>query len=392
MDNVVIKGATLLDPSTSTNEKKDLSISNGKIEDVAGNISSGNARKVIDATGLIVAPGFVDLHAHVAQKVIGLCIDPFESCLMRGTTTVVDAGSCGELNFTSFNEFVIKKDRVQILAFLNIESLGMIEFKDTPVWNTDQKWAEFLNSPESSKMFSNPENTVKTIRENRQTIVGIKWAHHTLELLEIARKTADEASCIIMAESRLLPDSLKFLKDGDIATHIFHSATHRIAKRRDGITEDGKNILPEVFEAKRRGVVFDIGHGKGSFSWDVVRLALSEGLEPDTISTDLWLGNVNGPVFDLPTTMAKFLHLGMSLEKVVAAVTSKPAEILGRKGEFGALAPGTTADLVAFKVQRGKFPLTDSYGNTEIAESMVVPMHVIKSGEIVKTIANTKSI
>src|SRR5579864_2065054 len=103
MDNVVIKGATLLDPSTSTNEKKDLSISNGKIEDVAGNISSGNARKVIDATGLIVAPGFVDLHAHVAQKVIGLCIEPFESCLMRGTTTVVDAGSCGELNFTSFN-------------------------------------------------------------------------------------------------------------------------------------------------------------------------------------------------------------------------------------------------------------------------------------------------
>jgi len=382
MSDLVVKGATVLDPFQGIYEKKDIAISNGKIEDIAGQIS-GSGSKIIDASGLIVSPGFVDIHAHVAFNVVRLSINPEENCLQKGTTAVVDAGSSGELNFTPFNEFVIKKNMVQILAFLNIESLGMLEFVDEPTGNTDQKWSEFLNSPESSMKFANPENTVKVIRENRRNIVGIKWAHHTLELLEIARKTADEAQCIIMAESRLLPDSLKFLKKGDIATHIYHYATHRIAKRHDGITEDGKKILPEVFEAKQRGVIFDIGHGKGSFSWDVARLAVREGLEPDTISTDLWSGNVRGPVYDLPTTMAKFLHLGLSIEKVVEAVTSKPAAVLGRK--FGTLVPGSSADLVVFKLQKERTLLTDSYGKSETADQKIIPIYVIKDGTVVKS-------
>lgn len=192
-----------------------------------------------------------------------------------------------------------------------------------------------------------------------------------------------------MAESRLMPDSLKFLKSGDVATHIFHFATHRIAKRHDGITEDGKNIRPEVFEAKRRGVIFDIGHGQGSFSWDVARLALKEGLAPDTISTDLWSGNVNGPVFDLPTTMAKFLHLGMSLDKIVEAATSKPAKVLGRIGEFGTLNVGNSADVVAFQIRNEKTALTDSYGKSEVADQVIVPVFALKGGgDVVRTAKN----
>jgi dihydroorotase len=235
----------------------------------------------------------------------------------------------------------------------------------------------------TSKLFATPANTVKFIQENRRDIVGIKWAHHTLELLKIARKTADEAPCLIMAESRLLPTSLKYLKQGDIATHIFHFATHRITKKHDGITEDAKSIHPEVFAARKRGVIFDVGHGKGSFSWKVARLALKEDLQPDTISTDLWSGNVSGPVFDLPTTMAKFLHLGMSLERVVEAVTSRPAEALKRKNEFGTLKPGAPADLVAFKLQQKKAVLTDSYGNSEVGNHLIVPIIVIKNGKVV---------
>ena len=385
-DELLVKGATLLDPALGIYEKKDLAIFDGKIRDVSEQISDANARRVIDASGLIVTPGFVDIHAHVALDILRLCIDPSEHCLMKGTTTVADAGSCGELNFLPFHEFVIKRNKIRILAFLNIESLGMIEFVDSPVWNTDQKWAKLLNSPASSKMFANPTNTKDLIQKNRQTIVGIKWAHHTLDLLQLARKTADEVSCKVMAESRLLPVSLKYLKNGDIATHIFHFARHRIAKKHDGITEDGKTIHSEVYAAKRREVVFDVGHGKGSFSWDVARLALKEGLEPDTISTDLWSGNVDGPVYDLPTTMAKFLHLGMSLAKVVEAVTSKPASVLGRKGEFGTLKPGNQADLVAFKLQRRKKVLTDSYGKSEIGNEVIIPLHVIKGGDVVKTV------
>jgi dihydroorotase len=383
MAELLVKGGILLDPAQGIQEKKDIAISDGKIEDTSGNISDASAQRVIDASGLFVTPGFVDLHAHVAYDVLRMCIDPQVNCLLKGTTTVVDAGSCGELNFLPFREYVTKKNLVRILAFLNVESLGMIEFVDSPIWNTDQKWARLLNSKESSKWFATPENTSRLIRQNRQTIVGIKWAHHTLELLKIARKTADDAACLVMAESRLLPDSLKYLKEGDIATHIFHFAKHRITKKHDGITEDGKTIRPEVFAAHRRGVVFDVGHGKGSFSWGVARLALKEGLEPDTISTDLWSGNVAGPVYDLPTTMAKFLHLGLGLEKVVSAVTSKPASVLGREKEFGTMTPGAPADLVMFKLQSKKKVLTDSYGKSEQANQVLLPIHVIKDGQLV---------
>lgn len=383
MPDLVIKGAMLLDPSVGLNEKRDISVSLGKIDEITGSAPEGNALKVIDASGLIVTPGFVDIHAHVARNVVRLSIDPDESCLSKGTTTVADAGSCGELNFTPFNEFVIKKANTRVLAFLNIESFGMVEFVDSPKWNTDQKWAKFLNSSESSRLFANPENTEKIIRENRKTIVGIKWAHHTRDLLAVARKTADAASCKVMAEVRLLPETLRYLKKGDIATHIYHFARHRIAKRHDGITEDGKTIHEEVFRARKREVVLDVGHGKGSFSWDVARLALKEGLYPDTISTDLWSGNVDGPVLDLPTTMEKFLYLGMGLEKVVEAVTSRPASVLGRDNEFGSLKPGMRADLVAFKLQQKKKVLTDSYGKSVIASQVILPVHVIKDGVLV---------
>lgn len=383
MPDLVIREATLLDPLVGLNEKRDISVSGGKIEEIAESISGGNALKVIDASGLIVSPGFVDIHTHVARDVVRLSVDPDANCLSKGTTTAADAGSCGELNFTPFNKFVIEKANTRVLAFLNIESLGMVEFVDSPRWNTDQKWAKFLNSSESSKQFANPKNTEKIIRENRKTIVGIKWAHHTQDLLALARKTADAAVCKVMAEARLLPETLQYMKKGDIATHIYHFATHRIAKRHDGITEDRKTIHEEVFKARKNGVIFDVGHGKGSFSWDVARLALNEGLYPDTISTDLWSGNVSGPVFDLPTTMEKFLHLGMTLEKVVQAVTSNPAAVLQRDREFGALKPGMRADLVAFRLQRKKKVLTDSYGKSIAASQVILPVCVIKDGIVV---------
>ncbi len=187
-----------------------------------------------------------------------------------------------------------------------------------------------------------------------------------------------------MAECRYVPESFRFLQSGDIATHIFHEARHRITGRVDGITEDGKHIHGEVFEAKRKGVLFDVGHGMGSFSWKIARLALKERLEPDTISTDLWSANVAGPVFDLPTTMEKFLHLGMSLDSVVEGTTSTPARALWREATLGTLKPGSEGDLFVFQLRAGKKVLMDSFGNSEMAEQLIVPRYVLRRGKVVK--------
>ena len=382
----MIKGGTIVDPASGLFEKKDVAISNGSIEDVETRVSSGSSRRVIDADGMLVTPGLVDLHAHVAHNVVRLCVDPFENCLVRGTTTVVDAGSTGELNFTPFRDFVIKQQRMEVLAFLNIESLGMIEYADMRPTNTDQKWPRLLTDKNESfaHMFVNLNNTVRTIRSNAKSLVGIKWAHHGLKVLGLARKAADEAQCKVMAESHFMPDLFKYLKKGDIATHIFHFEDYGSSRGHDGITEDMKVIREEVFAASRRGVVLDVGHGKGSFSWGVARLALREGLRPDTISTDLWSGNIRGPVFDLPTTMAKFLHVGMPLEDVIRATTWKPALVLNRGKDIGSLRPGSRADIAVLKLRNQKTILVDSYGKKEIGESKIIPVGVVKGGEIVR--------
>jgi dihydroorotase len=386
--DLVIKGGMIIDPASSVCEKKDLAITRGKIDDVAQKISDGNSRHVIDARGMIVTPGLIDIHTHTAYGVTRFSIDPMKNCLLKGTTTAVDAGSTGELNFTPFAKYVIKplEDRMRILAFLNIESLGMIEFIDKPPKHTDQRWPDLLTYRNEAfgPMFVNLKNTVKTIqRDRRKSILGIKWAHHGLKILKLARRAASLANCMLMAESHYIPELFKHLRRGDVATHIFHYALYQVNRRHDGITEDKKRIHPEVFKAKRDGVIFDVGHGKGSFSWDVARLALREGLEPDTISTDLWSGNVNGPVFDLPTTMAKFLHLGMSLEQVIAATTSRPASVIGREKEIGSLKPGMKADIVMLKERQKKTILTDSYGKSERADRALIPVRIIKDGEIV---------
>ena len=382
----MIKGGTVIDPANGVLEKKDVAVSEGMIEDVGRGISSGSSRRVIDAGGMIVTPGLVDLHAHVAHKVLGLCVDPYKSCLLNGTTTVVDAGSSGELNFTPFREFVINQQKVEVLAFLNIESLGMIEYANVQPGNTDQEWPKLLTYRNEifAPLFVNLRKTTETIRKNPRTIVGIKWAHHGLRTLGLARRAADENRCMIMAESHFMPDLFKYLKRGDIATDIFHFVDYGPGRGHDGITEDMKNIREEVFAASRRGIVLDIGHGKGSFSWGVARLALREGLPPDTISTDLWSGNVLGPVFDLPTTMAKFLHLGMALEEIIRATTWKPALTLNRGEDIGSLRPGSRADIAVFKLRNQKTSLVDSYGKKEMGESGVIPVGVVKGGEVVR--------
>jgi dihydroorotase len=380
--DLIVNGGLVLDPSQGLYEKKDLAIENGRISRIAASITEGSGKKVITAEGLIVTPGLIDLHSHVAKDVLRLSVDPDVSGLMKGCTTLVDAGSSGELLFNTFKKYVIERARSRVLAFLNIESLGMLEFVYRKPTYSDQEWAELLMRDNGSMedLFVNTANTLEVIRNNPDSIVGIKWAHHGLGLLKIARKVADESNSRIMAENRYRPDFLKYLRKGDIITHIYIHQDYP----NTGITDDFVAIFPEIFEAVKRGIILDVGHGEGSFSWKVAALALKEGLKPDVISTDLWIANVNGPVYDLPTTLSKFLHLGMSIEEVFAAATKRPAEVIGRQGEMGTLREGAVADVSLFSLEEGKFPLVDSNGETRVANNLLVPVHVVREGRMVK--------
>ncbi len=384
MYDVVVKGGTLIDPAQGIYEKTDLAISGGKIESVRRNISDGNARRVVDATGMIVTPGLIDIHTHIAYGVAKLCVDPETACLLRGTTTAVDAGSTGELTFPAFKKFVIGRARTRILAFINIESLGMLEFATEPPFITDQGWAELITGLNETfaPLFVNLKNTVEFIRRNRKIIVGIKWAHHGKKILELARQAADRAGCRLMVENHFMPESFKYLKKGDLVTHLYHNYNNPQSGYLDGLTQRGR-VRPEFYDAVKRGVLLDVGHGRGSFVWKIAELGVKEGVRPDTISTDLWSANLYGPVYDLPTTMSKFLHLGMSLEEVVRASTATPASAVGMLGEIGTLKHGACADVAIFRLRRGRFPLIDVKGAARTGSQLLTPVHVIREGQVV---------
>lgn len=379
--DVLVKGGTVLDRATGTQDVLDVAVSDGKVSAVERRISEGGAKKTIDARGAIVTPGLIDLHTHVAWRVVNLSIDPLRHCLLRGTTTAVDAGSTGELNFDSFAHYVIGPSKTRILAFLNIESLGMVEFADIQPGNTDQEWPSLLTRDKEKyvNMFINAENTEKTIRKNRDSIVGIKWAHHGIKGMARARESVDATKSILMVENKFMPEASKYVKRGDVVTHIFHNAFNKNSGYVDGIYQDGR-IPEEFFRMIKRGVVFDVGHGQGSFSWEVAEHAFKEGIRPTTISSDLWCGNINGPVYDLPTVMSKFLHLGMPLEDVIAASTSSPASVLRRAGSLGTLEPGSPADVAVFKVKEGSYSMEDCYGKVRKVTRKLIPQHVLRAG------------
>lgn len=382
--DLLIKGGLVLDREGGVEDHKDVAVAGGKVAAVESGISEGSAKKTIEAKGRIVSPGLIDIHTHTAWEIVRLCVDPYTRCLLRGTTTVLDAGSTGELNFPGFKSYVIGRSKTRIKALINIESLGMIEFADIKPGNTDQEWPSLITRSREkyAGMFINERNTEETIKQNRDAVIGIKWAHHGIKGMKRARNTADAAECKLMIENRFMPQAARYVKKGDIVTHIFHNSFNPNSGYVDGIYQNGK-IPEEFFAMIKKGVVLDVGHGQGSFSWEVGEFAFKEGIQPTTISSDLWSGNVNGPVYDLPTVMSKFLHLGMRLEDAFAATTSVPASVVGMKGKIGTLQPGSIADIAVFTMKEGSFSLEDCYGKTRKVRHRLVPVHVVRAGKLV---------
>jgi dihydroorotase len=383
MYDLVVRNGTVIDPSQGINEKMDVAVMGTVIGAIERNIPSSSVGKLVDASGLLVFPGLVDIHTHVAAGLAGLCIEADAHCLPNGVTTAVDAGSTGHLLHRAFIDRVVSNSRTRLLAFLNIESLGMIESaRSGEEWSVE-RWPELITMSDGryDEWFVNLKETSRAIRENSSTLVGIKWAHHTLNTFRLARKAADIARTRLMAENHQMPEGLKYVRKGDILTHIFHNYYNRLAGGYDGLLEEGE-IRPEFFTAYRKGVIFDVGHGRSSFSWDVAEKAMAEGLKPHTISTDIWRENVGGKVRNLPYVMSKMLCTGMSIEDIVAASTVSPARVIGMERMIGSLKSGMAADISIFSLETGRFIFEDSYGQRRKGNRMLRVRSVISGGTL----------
>jgi dihydroorotase len=373
--DLVIQNGRVLDPGTGLDGYFDVAFRDGKVASVAPKIDPGDA-ETIDARDKLVTPGLVDAHVHVYEGVSHYEIPPDPTCLAQGATTVLDAGSAGADTFTGFRKYIIEASETRIFAMLNISSMGMLAEEVGEL--DDIKWA---NIPKA----------LAAIEANRDVILGVK-VRLTRELncseasgirpLFLAREAADAAGLPLMVHPQdswadSIDQVLGVLRKDDVMTHMYHGMRH-------GILDENGRIQPAVQAARDRGVRFDVGHGQGSFNWDVCSKAMEHGFLPDTISSDLHSHNVEGPVFDLLTTVSKFLLLGMSLHDALQRVTVEPAKTVGMPGRIGTLAVGAEGDAVVIEQREGRFDLVDSHGVVRQTDMKLVPIVVVKGGRVVR--------
>lgn len=372
--DLLIKGGRVIDPSQEIEAELDVAISESKVARLGSGIPASQARRVIHAEGKIVTPGVIDLHAHVFPYAGPYGIEADPHCVHKGVTTVVDAGTSGCFTFPAFRRYDIERASTRIRALLHVVSIGMVA-GSTP------------NMGELEDLrYCVPRLAVESAKENRDVILGFKIRfsdHYTgpndVEGMKRAHDAADEAGlplmCHIAGPYSPLHAFLSRMKKGDIMTHCFNDLPH-------GILDAHGKVKEEVWEARRQGVRFDVGHGAGSFSFDVAGKALEQGFPPDTISTDLYSANVHGPVYDMPTTLAKFLLLGMKLPEIIQRTTVNAAQTFDFGIQIGTLKPGAEADVSVFEIQDGDFTFTDSYGKTRQGRQMISPVVTVRGGKI----------
>ena len=368
--DLIVSGGRVIDPSQGIDAVRDVALADGKVTLVAEDIPTNQSRDVIDATGMIVTPGLVDLHTHDFWGASHYGVDPDTVHVARGVTTVVDAGSSGAHTFPAFRKYVIDRARTRIFALLNISSMGMVVGY---AGLEDNRWA-------------NVQEAVRVGREHRDVVLGVKAripplpAESYREVLKHAIEAAEGMDGIFMLHlggtSISVAERLNMLRLGDVLTHSF-----RHSPGGNGILDSEGNVLEEAWAAKERGVVFDVGHGKGSFSFETMERAMAQGFYPDTISSDLHIGNIDRTVYDLHTTLSKFLHLGMTLGEVIRQGTEAPAKVISKSNELGTLRPGAVGDVTISKLEEGRFQLSDSGGRQVVeATRRLTQVKTIRSG------------
>lgn len=370
---LIIKGAQVIDPANSRAGKMDVAINQGKIAKVAPDIGE-TAAQMINAAGLYLSPGFIDPHTHVfvgteaGQFANGVnSVSPDDFTFRSGVTTVVDAGTSGWRSFPAFKKQVIDQSKTRILAFLNISGGGM----------TGAAHEQNLSD-------MNVDSAVALIKQYPDIITGVKIGHYNGKEwtpFDNALNAARQAGKPLFVECHLpeysLEDQLARMRPGDIITHTFE----HIKERMPVVGEDGQ-VRPFVLAARKRGILFDLGHGGAGFWFDQALPAVKQGFYPNSFGTDLHRFSMNSGMKDMANVMSKFMAMGLSLEQVVEIATSNAAKAI-RHPELGSLKEGNPADIVLFHLRDGDFGFMDSAGNSFRGNRKLEVELTVRQGKIV---------
>jgi dihydroorotase len=370
--DLILRGGRVVDPSQKLDAVTDVAFADGKVALIGNALKAERGTEVRDVSGYIVTPGLIDLHTHVYWGGTSIGIDAEEFCRTSGVTTAVDTGSAGPGNFAGFRRHVIEPSQVRILAYLHVSHAAIYAYSHRVM----------VGESEEIRLM-NPIDAAEVAEANRDLIVGIKVrvGHNSsgtsgIVPLEIALEVADAVGMPLMAHIDHPPPSyeevVSRLRPGDVLTHAFRPFPNSPA------TAQG-TVKKVVLEARERGVLFDIGHGKGSFAFKTARAMLANGFYPDTISSDIHKLCIDGPAFDQVTTLSKFLCMGMPLGDVVAASTVNAAMAL-RRPELGSLKIGSVGDATLISVREGRFDYVDVVGEHMTGNRKIFSEGVVAGG------------
>ena len=369
--DLVIKGAEIIDPSQNLRAKRDVAIRWARLAALEPEIPAEQATYVLPADGKLVLPGLVDMHVHVFPEASALGLPPDELVPLTATTTYVSAGDAGGNNFSGFKHWVIDQSRTRIFAFVHISNMGLAGFPVGEMFNID---------------YADVELAAKTVAENQDVVIGVKVREsenvvgsNGLEPLRRAIQAAEMSGtgapvmCHIGGAPGNLSDLLDLLRPGDILTHTYSGAGNNVV-------QDGK-VLPAALEAKRRGVLFDVGHGGGSFDYTVAEPAIDQGLTPDTLGSDIHAVSANTPGMPfMPWLMSKFLNMGFSLEDVIRLSTVNPAKVIDRVEKLGTLQPGAPGDVSILELVAEPVTFVDTRQNERSGDRYLKPVTAVVAG------------
>jgi dihydroorotase len=354
--DLILRGGRVLDPASGHDAIADIAFSDGRVAAIGGPAEAAHGRTERDVGGRLVMPGMIDFHAHVYWGGTSISVEADTLARRCGTTTWVDVGSAGPGNFAGFRKHVIEPSQTRILAYLHVSHAGIFAFSPQ-VAVGESLDMRLMDAATCARVALENPDVIRGIKVRLGALTsGANGMAPLYHALEAAERAGLPVMCHIDHPPPRYVDVLEMLRPGDTLTHCFRPFPNA------PVHPDGR-IRQACWLARERGVVFDVGHGKGSFDFDVARAMLEGGFAPDVISSDVHVLCVDGPAHHNMETMSKFLALGMPLADIVRAVTATPARLLGRP-DLADLSVGSVGDATILRIEAGRFTFTDSLGRT----------------------------